>query len=243
VSFLFGSAKPNFKLKNQDISKMDPSPALSALERRRRQLEEGGADLVAGPNRQDYAPTGGTHVARATPTALPEFEKARGVLRRDLQGEAKRESDSQGEALQRRFAAIGGLSSGAYIKQAGIMQDDIARQKEDALERGLTNLGVKEAEAIRGIDEAERGREFQSQEQGRSFLFQGQRDYTQALQQSALFNATARNNFKQQLFDADSKIYALDLAWREAQQRGAQEEFNAEMALFQARQDASGIFG
>lgn len=76
--------------------------------------------------------------------------------RRRAAQEAEAQSQSQQDALKRRFAAQGGLNSGAYIKQTQIAADDAMKRKQAALE----NIDMSEAQDLQRQKEVQEGRDF-----------------------------------------------------------------------------------
>jgi hypothetical protein len=78
------------------------------------------------------------------------------LARKRAAQQATAEQQQQDDALKRRFAAQGGLNSGAYVKQQSLQADQAMRRKADVME------GIDVAEA----NEAQRQREVQ---EGRDF--------------------------------------------------------------------------
>lgn len=95
--------------------------------------------------------------------ALPEFE----FLRKRLGESYRQQSQEAEDALQRRFAAMGALNSGAYQKQAELQ----AQRGRESYASQLEGLGVQEAQARRGLQQIEEERKFRSDEalKGRKF--------------------------------------------------------------------------
>lgn len=76
-------------------------------------------------------------VAPAPTTAAPSIAQRRDAaydeMRRRAQQQAVAQQQQQGEALKRRFAAIGNLNSGAYIKAANQQEQAGAATAQNAL--------------------------------------------------------------------------------------------------------------
>lgn len=103
-------------------------------------------------------------VARApvqAPTA--QFQTARNAMNQRFNTQAQQ----TGDAIQRRFAAMGSGNSGAAIKAAQLAQEQVAGQREQA----AGQLDLQEAQQNTQLAEAQRGRDFQSGEAqlGREF--------------------------------------------------------------------------
>ena len=228
MSFLFGRQKSKATLGEQDLSKISGSPYTSQLGASLASLQSAAAPAKVAMEASHYQ-------KQAVPGSLPEFDKARNDVTQRINSQAQVENQTQQDALKRRFAAIGGLSSGAYIKNAGLTSDRIAASKADATGTALAGLGLEEGKAMRALSEAEQNRFFVSNE--------GVADRNS---KANMFNSSQDmefNKYKASLFGEQSKIFALDLDWRKAQQLGEQEKFNAEMARFQANQGGEGLFG
>ncbi len=228
MSFLFGRESFKKNLGEQDLSKIPGSPYSS-------QLSSSLANLQGAAAPSKVAMEANHYQKQATPQSLAEFDKARSDVTQRINSQANVENQTQQDALKRRFASIGGLSSGAYIKNAGLTSDRIAAAKADATGTALAGLGVEEGKAIRAMNEAEQNRAFVSNE--------GVADRNS---KANMFNSSQDmefNKYKASLFGEESKIFALDLEWRKAQQQGEQERFNAEMSKFQANVGSGGLFG
>jgi len=88
--------------------------------------------------------------------SLPEYDLAR----KRAQQRVTASGQEQQDALKRRFAALGGLNSGAYIKQQQLAQDRQQEQLQDANE----GIDVQENAERRRLQELKEGREFQAGE-------------------------------------------------------------------------------
>ena len=134
---------------------------------------------------------------------LPEYE----LLRRKAQQRAQVDEQNRTDALKRRFAAQGGLSSGSYIKQQQLAIDESARAKEEALQ----GVDIAEAQERTRRDEnafqralqerqvglQEKGLASQQEQFGKSF---GLQEQAQRAQQGQFDQAqqTQREQFGQQ---------------------------------------------
>jgi hypothetical protein len=78
------------------------------------------------------------------------------LARKRAEQRANAEQQQQDDALKRRFAAMGGLNSGAYIKQQSVQADDAAKRRADVME-GIDVAESNEAQRQREVQE---GREF-----------------------------------------------------------------------------------
>lgn len=165
---------------------------------------------------------------------LPQFDQ----LRKQAQQRANQAAQAGTDAIKRRFAAIGGLGSGAAIKQQNLMRQQANQQLEDA----NANINVAEAqERSRLADrdfaaqqnqlqrdfaakEAEKGRSFQRELSDKDFAFKNQ-----------VF-----------AFEKDSKLKQLDLAQKQFDLDKETTEFNKIIAAIEAGiefnpQNASGL--
>ena len=146
----------------------------------------------------------------------PAYEKIRNDV---ISQNSTAKSDAMG-ALERKFAAIGNLNSGSYIKQSQILDDKYQQNASKAL-----------SDAELGFQQQESAKEFQSQ---------------QAYDQRA-YGASAQGRQEQialgqQGFDNQTKLRQLDLALYASQQNAQDSAFNAEMAKYQA-EHSGGLFG
>lgn len=147
---------------------------------------------------------------------LPEYD----ALRQRVSQQNRAQAQDNQSALSRRFASLGALGSGAFIKQQQIA-DDQAGQR---LDQALGDVGFQEAQAARGIEEADKAREFQSGEA------QKQREFSQFDR-----NLAAQNfNFQQKVaeFDNNAKLRALDLQMYNSQVGANESQFNKELAQY-----------
>ena len=92
------------------------------------------------------------------------------ILKRRLQSDVKGQTQQQQEGLKRRFAAIGGLSSGAAIKQQQLAEQRGGQQLQRAGETvELARLGEQARQ-----QEVEAGRKFQAGESALQRKFAGE---------------------------------------------------------------------
>ncbi len=174
------------------------------------------------------AETGGYQAKTyAGPTALPEFD----IARKHINDQANVVGQQQDDALQRRFAALGGLGSGSLIKQQSIATDQNENRRSDALQ--ATN--AQEAQAVAGFkkdfDQQESQKEFSSGEsmKGRNM-------------QRELYNSDSK--FKDMVFrfDSNSKLSQLDMALDQQALDEKNNEYNKELNDYQQKH-SGGLFG
>lgn len=178
--------------------------------------------------------------ARAPTGPIKEYDmmRQRAAQRADASAQQGR------EALQRRFAAMGGLNSGSAIKAQQLGSEAAARQKEDAI--GGIDMAEQQERSRR--DEVLAGRDFQASEAQKQRDFAGEESARARNMQRETFNADMA--FKDQVFrfDRDSKLRQLDQAdrqfnWqRETADRQfaadrADTEFNKDIAISQIEDD------
>lgn len=155
-----------------------------------------------------YTPETKSYQAQDFSGALPEYDSVR--------DQAKQTSNTQNqgsqEALQRRFAAMGGLNSGSYIK-ASQMQDQSTAQN---LNSSLNNIGFQEAQQRRQLQTQEGQKAYQSQEavKGR--------------------NAQLGAQYQLAGLEGQSKMASLDLGYKQAQQEAAGDQYTAALNSYQA---------
>jgi hypothetical protein len=154
---------------------------------------------------------------------LPEYDQIRNQTQMALNAQKQGSSN----AIDRRFAAMGNMNSGAYVK-AQQMND---QQSDETAANAMSGIGFQEAQARRALQQQESNKEFQSGESTKQFNANQSTQYKQL-----------NNQFNQWKFDANSKIGQLDLAYKNAQQQAADDQFNAEMAQYQARH-SGGLLG
>jgi hypothetical protein len=172
--------------------------------------------------------------AQAITGPLAEYD----YMRNKLNSQVSQQRDEAQDALKRRFAALGGLNTGAYIKQAQIADEKLNQQKEES----LGNIGFQEAQQRRALEREEAQKEFQSGEAFKQREFGASEQDRAREYQTELFNKDLefKNNVAQ--FDARSKLKQLDIDYNKVliDERNAQ--FNKELSVYEARHKG-GLFG
>ena len=168
---------------------------------------------------------------------LAEFEQAR----KQLGQRFKAAGQQQSEALKRRFAAQGGLSSGAFIKESGKQATNLAQVQEEA-QSGIQaqetaerrRLGELQAQRDFTSGEAVKQRDFASEQAGIQRTFQTTEREGQNVFQKQLFDAD--QGFKKELFEFDKsfKGQQLDLQNRQFSAERVDEQINGALALIQS---------
>jgi hypothetical protein len=166
--------------------------------------------------------------------ALPEFD----YMRNKLNSQFSTQRDESQDALKRRFAALGGLNTGAYIKQAQLADEKLNQQKEES----LGNIGFQEAQQRRALEREEGQKEFQS---GEAFK---QREYGSSEQdrarefQTQLYNKDLefKNNIAQ--FDARAKLRQIDSEYNAQKLAAIESQYNKELSTYQSK-NSGGLFG
>jgi hypothetical protein len=161
------------------------------------------------------------------------------TMRQKAQAQASTANNEAQDALARRFASMGNLNSGAYIKQAGI-QD---QKSQEGLSQSLNDIGAQEGQL-------KQQQEFQSGEA------QKQRDFQKSIVdqsqefQNKVFNFDSKTKLRQldmadKEFDRDSLLSSINAATafgntddKDAFQRGIKQF----MALLQAKQGSGSTF-
>ncbi len=150
---------------------------------------------------------------------LPEYE----AMRRRTQQRLESEGQGQQEALQRRFAQVGNLNSGAAIKNEQALQGQIATQKEDA----LGQIDAQEMGEQQRRQEVQDQMAFQSGEAQKGRDFQGGMFNQEfGLKNQAFDEEKRARGFQEKLasadFDRDSNT--LNKTWAQAIQAGGDPE-------------------
>lgn len=78
------------------------------------------------------------------------------LARKRAEQRANSEQQQQDDALKRRFAAMGNLNSGAYVKQQSIQADEASKRKADVME----GIDVAESQEAQRQREVQEGRDF-----------------------------------------------------------------------------------
>lgn len=103
------------------------------------------------------------------------------------------QKQTQGEALKRRFASIGNLNSGAYIKAAGLQDQEI----DQATNQAVQDVDLQEQQMKAQGAEAEKGRLFQrdlADRQADTQMFQFDKQYQLQLEDFKLSKLAQRLN-------------------------------------------------
>lgn len=92
------------------------------------------------------------------------------LQRQRIDQDARAQADQENDALNRRFAALGGLNSGAYIKQQQIASDNAMKRRQQAME----GVDAAESQDLARKAEIEQGRQYQTAEReaGQNFSAQ-----------------------------------------------------------------------
>lgn len=130
------------------------------------------------------------------------------------------QNDTSQDAIQRRFAAMGNLNSGAYTKAAQMQDNSSAQNVADA----DTNIGFQQTQARNAMNQQEQNKSFQSNEALQNRQFQGD-------------ETNVANNMKNQEFQVGS-----DLSYKNAEQQAADTNYDAEMNAYQAKH-SGGLLG
>lgn len=163
------------------------------------------------------------YVAKDFSQPLPEYDQVRNQTSMQLNAQ----NQSNQDAMSRRFAAMGGQNSGAYVKAAQIGD----QQANETRANAMNQIGMQESQARRALQQGEATKEFQSGESTKQF------NANQATQYKQL-----SNQFNQSLFENNSKIAQLDMAQKQAVADSQATNFNADMANWQA-QRSGGLLG
>jgi hypothetical protein len=120
--------------------------------------------------------------AKDVSAPIAEYDAMRSRLGQRVNADTQQQQD----AMQRRFAAQGGLNSGAAIKQQQLVAEAGAQNREQAME----GINSQESAERRRMQEAEAQKEFQSQEAG-------------AQRQFAASESQLGRDFQKGMFDTD----------------------------------------
>lgn len=107
----------------------------------------------------------------AEPTQQPQDAVARRyeLLRKQAQQQGSAQQQQTDDALKRRFASMGALNSGEYVKQQQVAGDQLA-QRQDQVN---AQIGATEAQERMQLEQVEKQREFQSGEAEKQRGFMG----------------------------------------------------------------------
>lgn len=169
---------------------------------------------------------------------LPEYDLLRRQMTERIQSDASRKKSEAQDAIKRRFASMGGLNTGSYIKQSQLADESADTQAGEALKDANLQLGFQEAQARRGLEREESQKAFQSGEAAKGREFQIPQLSFQNKFQAADFGF--RQNLAQ--FDSRSKLKQLDLAFNQLEMDRINTQFNKELARHTA-DNSGGLFG
>lgn len=158
---------------------------------------------------------------------LPEYDAMRSRLGQRVNADTQQQQD----AMARRFAAQGGLNSGAAIKQQQLVAESGAQNREQAME----GINQQESAERRRLAEVEAQKEFQSQEAAVGRQFQAQE--SQLGRQFQSKESLLGREHQRGMFDDDMKFKTKVQAWSESQAAKQMElawaemNFNKQVAL------------
>ena len=89
-------------------------------------------------------------------TRLPKYD----ILRERTKQRSISEGQEQEDALKRRFASLGGLSSGSYLKASQTQADTALQRRQEALQ----DVDLSEQDELARLEEIEKGRTFAREE-------------------------------------------------------------------------------
>jgi hypothetical protein len=163
------------------------------------------------------------------PQRDPAITAAYAKMRERATQGVQNQAQQAGEQLKRNFARMGGLNTGAFVKQQNLMQEKATEQVDQA----RAGVDLAEAQSQEQFAEAERGRQFAAgeAEKGRSFAgleAEKGRSFQEKMTDKDL-------GFKRELFDFDkfSKMKQFDLADKEFARDTQTIEFNKRQAALQ----------
>ena len=183
--------------------------------------------------------------AKDVSAPLPEYD----AMRARLTQRSNADVGQQQDAMQRRFAAQGGLNSGAAIKQQQLVAEAGAQNREQAME----GVNSQEAAQRAQLQAAESQKEFQSQEAATN------RDSTQSFaagesalgrqftagesklgreQQQGQFDKDLAFKDKVQTWSEGQAAKQMDLAYKQFGLQQNESDFNRLSALSQMDDDA-----
>lgn len=142
---------------------------------------------------------------------LPEFD----ILRKQARQQAQAQRQEGQEALKRRFARIGALGSGAYIKQAQLGEQAAAEQAGQA----EAQIGIAEQQEKQRREESAIERQFREKQ----FGFQQEQAKTQQQQFAQQFEAQ-QEQFRQQ-FGLTKEQAEIDKQIKQQQMQFAKDQF------------------
>lgn len=216
---LLGTDRPDFGYGGQNFLNGPMSDGASALQRRLNEFKApehvAAPDEIKGYTAKDYS------------GSLPEYDQVRQQTSQGL----NTQTQSNQDALDRRFAANGMLNSGSAIKATELNNQSANENRASA----MNNIGFQEAQTRRSLQQQEEGKAFQSGEQAKYYN-------AQAKTHNQEYNNQLDFQNNQFMFDSASKIAQLDLGYKSAQQQEADSSFNAQMEQYRAAH-SGGLLG
>lgn len=156
--------------------------------------------------------------------ALPQYD----AMRTRLNSQYSQNQQEAQDSIDRQFAAAGGgPGNGAQAKQT----ENLAAATEKQKGSDLQDINAQESQTRMALNEQEKQRAYESGEALKGRSFQGEMFNRQSIMQEGQFK-----------FSANSTIAQLDQGWKEAQAEASNNEFNRQLAEFQA-QHSGGLLG
>lgn len=196
---------------------------------------------VAQPAKPSFTEKAPTYVEAPTANlgqaATEAMTRRYDLLRSKAAGQVRVQTQEEQDAIKRRMSALGGLNSGAYVKQNTLAQERGA-QRTQAANESLDTAQLAEQERL---DESQRAREFQSQERRAGQGFASLESYKQrafTAGQTDVDRAIAAERFSKE-FGMQEKSFGMQEKSFELQQKTFElekkiQEFNMEMAQSEA---------
>ena len=160
---------------------------------------------------------------------LPEYD----VLRKQAQQRTAKQTQTGGEAIQRRFAQLGAVGSGAQLRQEEKLRQQVAEEGEQAQQQvALAESGeIQRRKEIQDqFTEAEKGRAFAGTEAEKARAFQGQ--------EAALTRAQQGEQFGKSFgLEQTSKLAAIDQADRALKLEQQAQAFNTALSAATSGRD------
>lgn len=136
----------------------------------------------------------------ANPNANPDRFKQFGVMRMRAQQQGNQAKTEQGEALKRRFAALGNINSGAYVKAAGLQDAEADRATREAVE----NVDMAEQQEKSRLQDVQEERQYQAGEAEKLRIFNRELfDKDQDFKKTVFADESKFRNLNYQLAQAD----------------------------------------
>lgn len=139
---------------------------------------------------------------------LPEYD----ILRKQAQQRTNKQAQMGNEAIQRRFAQLGAVGSGAQLRQEEKLRQQVAQEGEQAQQQ----VGLAESGELQRRKELEQGQQFAATEAEKARAFQGQESALTRAQQGEQFGKSFGLEQQTKLKAIDQAQQALDLE-RQAQ--------------------------